>query len=455
MASRTTTKPLRVLKSDDASFAEEFATLCDRSGPSKNQAKLEASVRETIATIRQQGDTGLIAAVKRATGAKLEALEVTPAEWDEACESVDPVDRAAIGKAAMRIRAFHRKRIPSSWEMREEGGASMGQRVRPLDSVGIYLPTEECVRPTSVIMYTTPASVVEVPEIILTTAPGKNGKVNPEILMAARVAGVHRVFKSTGAAAVTAMALGTDSVPRVDKIIGPGEAEGSTAKHLLMGDVGVDTKIGSSEVCIIADTSATPAWIAADLISQAEKSSNSQQIFITHSKPTATRVLDQVTRQLKTLDRAEIAKKAMTERGAIIVTKSQNESIALANQYAAERLVLAVKDPDAAHKLVKNAGAVFLGHYTPVSVGDYLAGPNHALPTGGSARFLSPLSVEDFLKRTTFMRFEPPKLRELGAEVIRLAEVEGLAGPGRSVDLRLQKIRRVRREREAAREAEM
>jgi histidinol dehydrogenase len=279
--------------------------------------------------------------------------------------------------------------------------------------------------------------------------------VNPEILMAARVAGVHRVFKSTGAAAVTAMALGTDSVPRVDKVIGPGEAEGSTAKHLLMGDVGVDTKIGSSEVCIIADTSATPAWIAADLISQAEKSSNSQQIFITHSKPTATRVLDQVTRQLKTLDRAEIAKKAMLERGAIIVTKSQNESIALANQYAAERLVLAVKDPDAAHKLVKNAGAVFLGHYTPVAVGDYLAGPNHALPTGGSARFLSPLSVEDFLKRTTFMRFEPPKLRELGAEVIRLAEVEGLAGPGRSVDLRLQKIRRVRREREAAREAEV
>jgi histidinol dehydrogenase len=272
MASRATTKLLRVLKADDASFAEEFATLCDRSAPSENQAKLEASVRETIATIRQQGDAGLIAAVKRATGAKLEALEVTPAEWDEACESVDPADRAAIGKAAMRIRAFHRKRIPSSWEMREEGGASMGQRVRPLDSVGIYLPTEESVRPTSVIMYTTPASVVEVPEIILTTAPGKNGKVNPEILMAARVAGVHRVFKSTGAAAVTAMALGTDSVPRVDKIIGPGEAEGSTAKHLLMGDVGVDTKIGSSEVCIIADTSATPAWIAADLISQAEKS---------------------------------------------------------------------------------------------------------------------------------------------------------------------------------------
>lgn len=453
MASRATTKLLRVLKADDASFAEDWAALCDRSPAS--QVDIEAGVRETIGTIREQGDAGIIADVKRATGANLKTLEVTREEWDEACESVDTTDRAAIGKAAMRIRAFHRKRIPSSWEMREEGGAYMGQRVRPLDSVGIYIPTEECARPTSVIMYTTPASVVEVPEIILTIAPGKNGKVNPEMLMAARVAGVHRVFKANGAAAVAAMALGTESIPRVDKIIGPGEPEGSTAKRLLMGDVGIDTEIGSSEVCIVADASATPAWVAADLISQAERSSNSQQILITHSKPIATRVLEQLTRQIKTLDRADIAKAALLQRGAIIVTKTQIESIEIANQYAAERLVLAVKDPDAIHKLVKNAGAVFLGHYTPVAVGDYLAGPNHALPTGGSARFLSPLCVDDFLKRTTFLRFEPPKLRELGAEVIRLAAVEGVAGPGRSVDLRLQKIRRVRREREAAREAEI
>lgn len=453
MASRATTKLLRVLKADDASFAEEWAKLCERSESS--QVDVESDVREIIGAVRKQGDAAVLADVKRATGAKLKSLEVTREEWDEACEAVDPTDRAAIGKAAMRIRAFHRKRIPSSWEMREEGGAYMGQRVRPLDSVGIYLPTEECARPTSVIMYTTPASVVEVPEIILTTAPDKNGKVNPEILMAARVAGVHRVFKATGAAAVSAMAIGTESIPRVDKIIGPGELEGSTAKRLLMGDVGIDTEVGSSEVCIIADSSATPAWIAADLISQAERSANSQQILITHSKPIATRVLEQLTRQVKTLDRADIAKAALTDNGAIIVTKSQNDSIELANQYAAERLVLALKDPDPAHKLVKNAGAVFLGHYTPVAVGDYLAGPNHALPTGGSARFLSPLGVDDFLKRTAFLRFEPPKLRELGAEVIRLGAVEGVAGPGRSVDLRLQKIRRVRREREAAREAEI
>ena len=451
MASRTTKKLFRVIKADDASFVEEWTTLCDRSVEAK--ATVEADVRKVIARIRETGDAGLLAQVKKDTGANLKTLEVTREEWDEACESVDPVDRAAIGKAAMRIRAFHRKRIPSSWEMREEGGAYMGQRVRPLDTVGIYLPTEECARPTSVIMYTTPASVVEVGEIVLTVAPAKNGKVNPEILMAARVAGVHRVFKTTGAAAVTALALGTETIPRVDKIIGPGEPAGSTAKRLLMGEVGVDTEVGANEVCIVADSSATPAWVAADLISQAERSDTSQQILITHSKSIATRVQEQVARQVKTLERADVATKALTERGAIIVTKNAQASIDLANEYAAERLVLAVKDPDAIHKLVKNAGAVFLGHYTPVAAGDYLAGPNHALPTGGSARFLSPLGVDDFLKRTAFLRFEPPKLRELGAEMIRLAEVEGVAGPGRSVDLRLQKIRRVRREREAAREA--
>jgi histidinol dehydrogenase len=304
-------------------------------------------------------------------------------------------------------------------------------------------------------MHATPASVVEVPEIILATAPDRDGKVIPEILMAARVAGVHRVFKIGGAPAIAAMALGTDQVPRVDKIVGSGELQVATAKRLLMGDVGVDFETGACELCIVADSSATPAWVAADLISQAERSQDSQQILITHCKSVATRVQDQVTRQLKTLERAEVARTAIAAQGAIIVTKNLDASIALANEYAPERLVLAVREADVVHKLVKNAGAVFLGHYTPVAVGDYLAGPNHVLPTGGSARFLSPLGVEDFLKRTAFVRFEPAKLRELGAEVIRLAGVEGQTGPSRSVDLRLQKIRRVRREREAAREADL
>ena len=303
-------------------------------------------------------------------------------------------------------------------------------------------------------MNAVPASVVEVPEIVMATPPEPDGSIRPEVLMAARVGGVHRVFKMGGAQAVAAMAYGTESVPRVDKITGPGNIWVATAKRLVFGDVGIDAEAGPTEVCIVADTSATPAWLAADLISQAEHDELAQAVLITNSKGIATRVQSALTKQIKDLERADIARESLTKRGAIVVTRNINESMDLANEYGGEHLVLAVKDAELMHKRVVNAGAVFLGHYTPVAVGDYIAGPNHVLPTGGTARFFSPLGVDDFLKRTSFVRFEPPKLRELGAEVIRLAEVEGLTGHGRSVDLRLQKIRRARREREAAREAE-
>jgi len=453
MASKTTGKLMQILKADDDSFADAFRALCDRSRESEND--LEAQVRDVIARVREEGDAAVRAILKETVDATPESIEVTRDEWDAACEAVDPIDRAAIGKAAMRVRAFQRKRIPSSWEMREEGGAYMGQRVRPLDRVGLYLPQSREVRPINVVMYVTPASIVEVPEIVLATAPDADGNIRPEILMAARVAGVHRVFKTGGAAAISALALGTRVIPRVDKIVGPGEPEALLAKRLLTGDVAVDSERGEGELCIVADSSATPAWVAADLLSQAERSAHSQQILITHSKSIATRVHEQMARQIKGLEKSKVAKAALAAHGAIIVTKNRNASIELANAYAAERLVLALKDADVAHKLVKNAGTVLLGHYTPVAVGDYIAGPNHVLPTGGSARFHSPLGVDDFLKRTAFMRFEPPKLRELGAEVIRLGAVEGVGGVSKSIDLRLQKIRRVRREREAAREAEL
>ncbi len=454
MASKSSTKLMRILKADDDAFAQEWKALCDRTR--EVEEDFHSSVVEAIEKIREEGDAAIRSFLKADYDSTPESIEVTRDEWDAACESVDPVDRAAIGKAAMRIRAFHRKRVPSSWEMREEGGAYMGHRVRPLDTVGLYIPkATKNVSPSSVIMYVTPASVVEVPEIVLTTAPDASGEIAPEILMAARVAGVHRVFKAGGAPAIAAMALGTRVIPRVDRIVGPGEAAANYAKHLLMGNVGIDDPTGESELCIVADASATPAWVAADLLSQAERSEDSQQILITHSKSVASRVHEQMARQIKALEAAGTAKAALAARGAIIVTKNQAASIELANEYAAERLVLALKDADGAHKLVRNAGAVFLGHYTPVAVGDYIAGPNHVLPTGGAARFGSPLGVDDFLKRTAFIRFEPPKLRELGAEVIRLGEVEGVGGASKSVDLRLQKIRRVRREREAAREAEL
>jgi histidinol dehydrogenase len=297
--------------------------------------------------------------------------------------------------------------------------------------------------------------VVEVGEIVMATPPAKDGTILPEVLMAAKVAGVHRIFKMGGAQAVAALAFGTESVPRVDKIVGPGNAYVQNAKRLVFGWVDIDSEAGASEVLVLADRSATPTWIASDLISQAEHEEDSSVLLITTVKAHVKRVQDQIIKQLKRLDRAKIAKQSLSSGGAIVVAKDLDESIELANRYAPEHMLLAVSDPEAALKRVTNAGTVFLGHYTPVAVGDYLAGPNHVLPTGGTARFFSPLGIEDFLKRMAFVRFDPPKLRELGADVIRLAELEGFTGHGTSVELRLQKIRRARREREAARELEI
>jgi histidinol dehydrogenase len=305
-----------------------------------------------------------------------------------------------------------------------------------------------------VIMNAVPASVVEVPEILMATPPGPDGRLRPEILMAARLAGVHRVFKMGGAHAVAALAYGTESVPRVDKIVGPGSQWVATAKRLVFGEVGIDAEAGPTEVVVLADRTATPAWVAADLVSQAEHDEQAQAILITPVKQLATRVQEQIARQVADLPRAAVIRASLTRRGAIVVTRDLDEAIALANAYAPEHLVLAMDKAEAVLKRITNAGAVFLGHYTPVAAGDYLAGPNHVLPTGGTARFFSPLGVDDFLKRSSFVRFEAPKLRELGLDLIRLAELEGLTAHGRSVDLRLAKIRRQRREREAAREAE-
>ncbi len=452
MAARTT-KLLRVLKSADAKFAEEWQGICDRRVDSV--LDVEADVAKIIAAVRKGGDEALLGFVKKFDRADLEKLEVTPQEWDDACDRVDSADRAAIGKAAMRVREFHRKRIPSSWEMREEGGGYMGVRVRPLHRVGLYVPGGTALYPSSVVMNAIPASVVEVPEIVMVTPPGEDGTIRPEVLMAARVAGVHRVFKMGGAHAIAALAYGTESVPRVDKITGPGSVWVATAKKQVFGQVGIDSEAGPTEVCIVADKSATPAWLAADLISQAEHDELAQAVLITHVKGLVSRVQEQITRQLKDLDREAIAKKSLKARGAIVQTKSLEESIRLSEEYASEHLVLAVEDPEKVSKDVHNAGAIFMGHYTPVAVGDYLAGPNHVLPTGGTARFFSPLGVEDFLKRTSFMKFEPPKLRELGADIVRLAHVEGLTAHGTSVELRLAKIRRARREREAARDLKL
>jgi histidinol dehydrogenase len=453
MASRSTKVIVPVHKSGDSGFRTAFRKLVRRR--EALDAGVEKTVRRILEQVREGGDDALLSLVRKHDGAKVEELEVGKDEWDAAVEEVDPADRAALGKAAMRVREFHRKRIASSWEVREEGGAFMGHKVRALERVGLYVPGGKATYPSSVIMNAVPASVVEVPEIVMATPPQPDGSIPPEVLMAARVAGVHRVFRMGGAQAVAAMAYGTESVPRVDKIVGPGNDYVALAKRFVFGEVDIDGEAGPTEVLVVADKSAVPAWVAADLLSQAEHEERACAVLVTTSRGLATRVQEQLARQLKALDRNRIARKALSQGGAIFVVKNLDEAMELANEYAAEHLVLALSDPDAGLRLVQNAGTVFLGHYTPVAVGDYLAGPNHVLPTGGTARFFSPLGVDDFLKRTAFVRFEPPKLRELGMDVIRLAELEGLTGHGKSVELRLQKIRRARREREAARSTEV
>jgi histidinol dehydrogenase len=455
MAARAKAKDgglMRLLEQGSAGFERTFEKLCRRQ--QARDESVDKTVRKIIEGVRDKGDAELIALARKFDGATLKDLEVGRDEWDAGVDAVPAADRAALAKAAMRVREFHKKRIPASWEMREEGGAYMGHRVRALARVGIYVPGGKGSYPSTVIMNGVPASVVEVPEIVMATPPERDGSIRPSVLLAARVAGVHRVFKMGGAQAVAALAYGTDSVPRVDKIVGPGNAYVQHAKRLVFGEVDIDSEAGPTEVLVIADKSATPAWVASDLLSQAEHEEDASAIFITHVKPLVARVTDQVEKQLKGLDRAKIARDSLKKNGVIVLARDLDQVIELANRYAPEHLVIASDSADALLKRVENAGTVFLGHYTPVAVGDYLAGPNHVLPTGGTARFFSPLGVDDFLKRTAFVRFEPPKLRELGADVIRLSELEGFTGHGASVEFRLAKIRRARREREAAREAD-
>jgi histidinol dehydrogenase len=440
---------VRMLATSEPGFARAFDKLVARR--EAEDADVEKAARRIVEKVRQDGDAELLACIRKYDGARLDAVEVGAEEWEAGIARVDPADRAALGKAAMRVRDFHRKRVPSSWELKEEGGAFMGHRVRPLNRVGLYAPGGKAAYPSSVIMNAVPASVVECPEILLATPPRPDGSLPPEVLMAARLGGVHRIFKMGGAHAVAAFAYGTESVPRVDKIVGPGNVWVAAAKRIVFGAVDIDAEAGPSEVVVIADRTATPAWVAADLISQAEHDEMAQAILLTPAKALLPKVQAQLERQASALPRAKIVKQALKSRGALIATRDLDEAFDLANRYAPEHLMLAIDKPEAALKRVVNAGAIFLGHYTPVAVGDYLAGPNHVLPTGGTARFFSPLGVEDFLKRMSFARFEPPKLRELGLDVMRLAALEGLEGHGLSVDLRLQKIRRARREREAAR----
>ena len=419
---------IQVFEKSSPHFQRKLDALCNRS--SELSTDIEAGARKTIAKVRAGGDAALRALTAEFDKRQLEALELPAAEWDKLAARVTPEVRAAIEHAARRVRTFHERERHASYEISEDG-VRVGSRVDPLARIGIYVPGGKARYPSTVIMTAVPARVAGVREIVMTT-PGPS----PETLAAARLAGVDRVFLIGGAQAIAAMAYGTESVPRVDKIVGPGNAYVAAAKRLVFGDVGIDSIAGPTEVVIAADDSVDPRWIAADLLAQAEHDELAVPILIARGKAFADKVAAAVAAQLAELPRRAIATKSLADQGAIFVVDSTDEIVRIVNLLAPEHASLALRDARALAPQITTAGAVFIGAHTPESVGDYIAGPSHVLPTGGSARFASPLGVSDFIKRTSIIEYDATALAAHADDIERIATVEDLFGHGRAVTIR-------------------
>lgn len=428
---------MQMLRFSDADFKASFQAILDRG--ESTQADVEKVVADIIADVRQRGDTALFDYTSRFDRLELSAatLEVSPEEIEAAMASVSAESLRALQLATERIAAFHRKQKTETWLSTEEEDVLLGQMVRPLDRVGIYVPGGKAAYPSSVLMNAVPAKVAGVAEVIM-VVPMPGGEVNPHVLAAAQLAGVDRIFKVGGAQAVAALAYGTETVPRVDKITGPGNIYVATAKRQVFGRVDIDMIAGPSEILVINDGSGDPAHIAADLLSQAEHDELASSILITTDEAFAGRVCDEVEAQLRQLSRESIARRAIDDFGAIILAETVQEAIDFSNRIAPEHLELAVDNPFEILPRIRHAGAIFLGHHTPEAAGDYLAGPNHTLPTGGTARFFSPLGVDDFVKKSSLVAFSRQGLQRLGQEIVHIAELEGLQAHARSVSIRLK-----------------
>jgi histidinol dehydrogenase len=387
-------------------------------------------VRAIVADVRKRGDVAVREYTARFDKRQLTALELERGEWEKQAAKVAPEVQRAIERAAARIVRFHEPQRVSGY-VQEEAGARLELKVMPLERVGLYAPGGTARYPSSVLMTAVPAKLAGVKEIVMVT-PGPS----PETLYAALVAGVHRVFVIGGAQAVAALAYDTQSVPRVDKIVGPGNAWVAEAKRQLFGQVDIDAVAGPSEILIIADETADAALVAADLLSQAEHDVEAYAVLVTTSARLAAETARAVEEQLETLPRREIASESISRHGVALVVGSLDEALAFADRYAPEHLELMVKDADQVATRVRHAGAIFVGTHTPEAAGDYLAGPNHVLPTGGTARYASPLGVYDFVKRTSVLRWDAAALAEHGEDIVRLAEVEGLQAHGRAVSRR-------------------
>ncbi len=429
---------MRFLRFSDPGFEDDFGRISARG--ESTPAEILTTVQMILDDVRARGDAALYEYTERFDRLNLAetGMEVSATEIAQAVAAVDSPTLATLQLAADRITAFHRKQREETWLADDEDDIRLGQMVTPLDRVGIYVPGGKAAYPSSVLMNAIPAKVAGVAEVIM-VVPMPEGVVNPHVLAAAQIAGVDRIFRLGGAQAVAALAYGTESVPRVDKVTGPGNIYVATAKRLVFGAVDIDMIAGPSEILVINDGTGQPEHIAADLLSQAEHDELAAAILITTDETFGRRVATALEKQLSELSRVAIARQSIDNYGAIIVARNLAEAAKFSNRIAPEHLELAVDDPEALLPQIRHAGAIFLGHHTPEAAGDYLAGPNHTLPTGGTARFFSPLGTEDFVKKSSLIGFSQKGLRRLGDSIIRIAELEGLEAHARSVSIRLKK----------------
>jgi len=426
---------IKIVKTTDHDYKSFLTRLLQRDG--NRQGAVEKRVGEIVRAVERKGDSALLRYAQMFDRVRLTraTMEVKPGEIEKAMTTVPAKDLRILRMAARRIGAFHRRQVQKSWGYRDPLGMLLGQRITPLGRVGVYVPGGKASYPSTVLMNVVPAKVAGVEEVIMTSPIGSDGAI---ILAAARIAGVDRTFRIGGAQAIAALAFGTETIPKVDKIVGPGNIFVATAKRLVFGEVDIDSIAGPSEILLLADESADPKHVAADMLSQAEHDERAAALCVTSSMAVAARIQKAIEHQLQQTKRRAITIKALEKYGAIIVTRGYREAIDLANTIAPEHVELIVKQPQKWSRAIRNAGAIFIGPYSTPPLGDYFAGPNHVLPTGGSARFFSPLGTYDFLKRTTIIQAQEKALRALAPKITHLARLEGLDDHARAVEARFE-----------------
>ena len=397
------------------------------------------TVENILKDVKKRGDKALFEYTRKFDKVDLKTLEVSEEEIQKAFDTIDKELLEVIKYSHDNIKLFHERQVRNNFIVKKENGVSLGQIINPIEKVGLYVPGGTAAYPSTVLMNAVPAKIAGCKEIIMVTPPTSDGTILPSLLVAAKIAGVDRIFKVGGAQSIAALSYGTESIPKVYKIVGPGNIYVAMAKKMVYGEVSIDMIAGPSEVLIIADDSADPVHVAADLLSQAEHDKLAASILVTTSKELAKNVAEQLEIQLKELEREEIARTSIENQGRIIITKTIDEAIKISNEIAPEHLELAVSNPFELLTKIKNAGSIFMGHNTPEPLGDYLAGPNHTLPTSGTAKFSSPLSVDDFIKKSSFIYYSKEGLEEVKDKVIKFAESEGLTAHARSVSKRFEK----------------